>query len=155
MQPNNNWIAPEPVDRSNWPDAAIAAEAAAQALQEGRYQLGFAFARIAFEANKAGMRAALDSAAIGHQFEPQTPHFDEVAQQAQTNMFGPQDEQARPLQVPPSARCVARTIVDGIDAECHGVVAYKPETGWYHLHPGADHAPVVPIADPGAQQQTF
>lgn len=137
---------PEPapsLDRSGWSDAAIAAEAAAWSLADGRYQLGLAFARIAFEASHNDVSRGIPD--VG------APVFDRAAA-AQADLFG-NNENSRPLQVPPSARCVAMTMQDGVKAECHGVIAWDDGTAngiphWYHInHELDDHAPMPPAAD--------
>lgn len=135
---NHNRPTPTPpaVDRSGWSDAAIAAEAASFALQEGRYNLGLAFARIAFDANR-------QSGPINVPMVAPAPIYDQTAQLAQTEVFGPQGEDARQLDVPRSARCIAAA-PDG--AECHAVLAWDAiGQRWNHLDPRNDtHEPIAP-----------
>lgn len=126
----------EVVDRSQWTDAAIAAEAAALALGQGRFRLGFAFAKLALDANRAEVEQGLPWSPPAEASGPP------VFEQAQTQMFGPPSDQTATIGVPRSARCIA--MVEG--GECHAVVTFnEADSSWYHLDPAHDgHMPIPP-----------
>jgi hypothetical protein len=153
-------------------DAAIAAAAAVSAFQAGRIRLGWEFARVAMKAKEWADAAAQLPAPIPIHDEvhstgawlPETA-IEQMSEAEmvqlrhrfdQTVMSGHEDrEDARPIVVPRSTRCVSATVLDGVRVECHGVLAYDEDgsaigaRGWYHLHPGksTDHVPVPAAPD--------
>lgn len=108
-------MSPDPYE--GWSDAQIAAKHAAGALQAGRLDLGWAFARIAIEARKAE-RDSLPTPLMPAMEPPFT-------------------------QVQESARCQATVMKDDVEAVCWNVITLDPQTStWVHLDPALDtHQP--------------
>lgn len=144
-------------------DAERVAGWSAVALQEQRYELGYALARLAVQASRVEdpevpvppavpIRAAVS---------PQTPWLAPNGQITNPGTFRPGGFEQRPTSPPvlravenamhqeapvPSYRCVAQTTRDGVADECHGVL-YAAEGGFRHVHAelDSDH-----IAVPGS-----
>lgn len=150
------YIQPGPDDPRG--DSGIAAAAAVNAFQDGRFRLGWEFARIALKAK--------EWADTAQQLPAPVPTHDEVhttgAWLSETQIITEAEmietrhkldrnrEDARPIEVPRTTRCVAGTILDGVRVQCHGVLAYDEDgstigaRGWYHLHGDLNDHQAVP-----------
>lgn len=138
-------------------DAELAAQWSAQALQEGRLELGLAIARIAVQAARleAGVTAVPmlgatrdeQPARPAEQVNPptyQTAITNTVNRALYAVPTGPTGDGDADIEReavntgPPPARCRARVERDGVNDVC-GQAAFWSSTGWHHVDISIDH----------------